>query len=953
MRALRLACALVLAAACPTPSPSSKCDGKVCAAAGSCHAAGSCDPATGECTNPAADDGTPCSDGDGCTTVDVCRQGVCVGTQPIVCTPKDECHAAGVCDPASAACSDPPAGDGTSCTGGLCRGGVCIATAGCSDRTADGEETDMDCGGPACAPCVDGKGCAAPRDCISGNCASGHCAPAVTALVADPGGPLTVASGAHVVLDGTRSRSRAGGITYAWLQTSGPSVALSGAATGRPEFDAPAVGAADALLAFELDVRDGAGAAASAALEVTVLPAGGAAETTATGLILQDMDEGRLDRDTAVEYLAFALFGDSRLPAQYQGADPEPSGSLAMSVISSEFATLSPAAQEVVGPFLLPPSAPGSWFAQRSAQVRAATRGAPAPSGPVYSKYVESEHVVIWYLDDIADGESTATALSNEIEATVWPRLTALWGDRMAPVDDAPVIFFIGIHGKLNIFLTRGLADYGLEHPYYTPPAASYVLIREGLPLTGQPGLREVAAHEIMHSCQDAYAHEEDYKAARWLFEGTATWAEDYVYPASNSEQKRAPYYFNDTARSFEVGQPILRSYAAYLFFQWVTHGTEGPAFIKRAFENLAHERALPAADDAFSTVAGYHFGFQYMWGDFLESAWNRDPQRDFWKMDDLEKGAKPVGGEPVPVEYEGSDTAWEMPVDLPHLSGAYFDFTFPQEKARSLFLFDGVMWDLQVTPSQDGTLLINPGLVARTDTVMRVEAKRGDSWEHEEAPPAPLGFLFCRDDPDETFQELAVIFGDPTPTPGHTVEPQGLPPRLFVTDIGCWRWDGEITGERSLGRNGLGAEKTVADVTLELDPSSYFTGLLQFRVRKALFTWEVTGTVDNCTWDGRDQWSFDADVNPESARPQGGFAYWGPALAGPGYRTYFVIDQGDHQSAYTKSCVQHDGSVQVTHGTERITWWHDFQVNEPTWKPSFSGDGRVMDDSADDGDKV
>lgn len=48
----------------------------------------------------------------------------------------------------------------------------------CDDGTMDGAETDVDCGGPACSPCADGKACMASRDCQSGACGPAGCAAA-------------------------------------------------------------------------------------------------------------------------------------------------------------------------------------------------------------------------------------------------------------------------------------------------------------------------------------------------------------------------------------------------------------------------------------------------------------------------------------------------------------------------------------------------------------------------------------------------------------------------------------------------------------------------------------------------------------------------------------------------------------------------------------------------------
>ena len=48
-----------------------------CSASDQCHVAGTCDPSIGQCSNPAAVNGTTCSDGHTCTVADSCQAGIC------------------------------------------------------------------------------------------------------------------------------------------------------------------------------------------------------------------------------------------------------------------------------------------------------------------------------------------------------------------------------------------------------------------------------------------------------------------------------------------------------------------------------------------------------------------------------------------------------------------------------------------------------------------------------------------------------------------------------------------------------------------------------------------------------------------------------------------------------------------------------------------------------------
>src|SRR5207247_1226463 len=150
-----------------------------------CHDAGTCDPATGVCPNPVKPDGAACSDGDACTQADTCQAGACTGGNPVACTAQNQCHVAGVCDPASGLCSNPAKPDGTACNdgdactqtdtcqGGTCTGGnpvVCTAQDQCHDPgTCD--PASGECSNPARpdgATCDDGDASTSQDQCMTG-----------------------------------------------------------------------------------------------------------------------------------------------------------------------------------------------------------------------------------------------------------------------------------------------------------------------------------------------------------------------------------------------------------------------------------------------------------------------------------------------------------------------------------------------------------------------------------------------------------------------------------------------------------------------------------------------------------------------------------------------------------------------------------------------------------------
>src|SRR5207247_2009865 len=106
----------------------------ICAAQDQCHEPGTCDHTTGMCSNPVAGDGTTCDDGDACTRTDTCQSGLCTGANPVICAVSDQCHDAGKCDPTTGVCSNPSVSDGTACSDG----NACTRTDTCQSGTCTG-----------------------------------------------------------------------------------------------------------------------------------------------------------------------------------------------------------------------------------------------------------------------------------------------------------------------------------------------------------------------------------------------------------------------------------------------------------------------------------------------------------------------------------------------------------------------------------------------------------------------------------------------------------------------------------------------------------------------------------------------------------------------------------------------------------------------------------------------
>jgi alpha-tubulin suppressor-like RCC1 family protein len=122
------------------------------------------------------DDCPACADGSGCAVPTDCQSGVCTATicQGPTCSDgvknggESDVDCGGPCPPCAKlgmGCSAP-----SDCASGACSRSKCVG-ATCTNGITDGNETDVDCGGDQCLRCADGKSCLVATDCTSLVCA--------------------------------------------------------------------------------------------------------------------------------------------------------------------------------------------------------------------------------------------------------------------------------------------------------------------------------------------------------------------------------------------------------------------------------------------------------------------------------------------------------------------------------------------------------------------------------------------------------------------------------------------------------------------------------------------------------------------------------------------------------------------------------------------------------------
>jgi len=554
---------------------------------------------------------------------------------------------------------------------------------------------------------------------------------------------------------------------------------------------------------------------------------------------------GALDHDTALLDRVYLLFGDARLPAEFRGEDTPIIDSPYMEVVRQQFATLSPAMQAAVQPFLVPPAYKDSWVNVRSGSpVQASDTPPPCQFFSDRWAFVDAQTspVRVWYEADSGEDALAASRAATEVDK-FWSREIDLMhrpGTATGfPVSDAAESCSGG-DSRLDIYLTD-LSSYlaGITIPFsFCGATAAYIELERDVPIG-------TLIHEVFHAIQDSFPVSGCFAADdyRWWFEGGATWAEDYVesalYPGIQSEHGWASKYMQDRKIQLDIHEDPLRpyhGYSTYLLPFYIWHSTGNADFVRVAWENCAREPAIEALDHALPG------GLDAVWPEFAKRNWNKPPVDDYKNWDKITYSATL---DDAKVMAATSDiTIHELDYELPHTSAIYYDLDLSGAPNPSVVFWNGVTTKLAERDISGGA--IGPQYVndaAGNDEIKGAHVsaliRRGEAWTQEDWTSRPY-VAYCRDNLAERIDELVLIissseFADRS----RKLKPPGLPPFLFVSNVGCAQWKGTV----SFSSPGV---MTTADVTFKPDQSSG-PPFIHFSAEGGL-TWSVSAQGCNAS---------------------------------------------------------------------------------------------------------
>lgn len=547
---------------------------------------------------------------------------------------------------------------------------------------------------------------------------------------------------------------------------------------------------------------------------------------TTFALIDKALADGRINAETALVYKVYDDFGDNRLPLEYRGrSDGFPDGS-AMRAAEGAWATLSPATKQLLTPFTLLPTDPGSWV-----EIQAARQGAlpPSSTASVVNRVAAQEgpstnikwstitnasgKVRIWWMTTLRPGdEARAVAIASEIDRYLWSKLTDLMGEPL-PIPKANGVV------RLDIYLT------GIQRPETKPFSldADGNQICNGMPLPavillGPNDTNSDLAHEIMHAILHGFrlssCFTPDY---RWMHEATATWAEHFAYPAPNPEHggngRRGAYsYLQDPTFSLDLADDD-REYGAYLWFFFLTRGTSSgtPPYVRQIWEAAATLDGPSAINAAIGSIGG----FERQWPEFALYNWNRmadggEPYRYYHTWDKIKHKAKEHG--PIKVKLDGQSSAVEtMSHFLPYLSADYFHYDFDSDKKIRRIDFINPVYSTGAIPG------------AKVQAIVKI---RGQPWKPAEDWTGVATKRFCRDRPNEDVEQLVIVISNSQYTPGTVLGEVGQPPEIQVSSLGCLPWEGTVRFTRvfrsSFSNSVSGGDNSFTQVAIEQEDLVY-----------------------------------------------------------------------------------------------------------------------------------
>jgi hypothetical protein len=678
-------------------------------------------------------------------------------------------------------------------------------------------------------------------------------------------------------------------------------------------------------------------------------------------LIGDAVARGEIDPETGLIFEMYAVFDDPRLPAQYRGNNSGVREAPAQSRIANEWNALKPSTRDALLPFMIPPIYAGSWFDLRYGEAAAAGTGGsgiqpaetPSPlicnhSAKGWNSFLtKNGKARVWWNSKWPADKARAEAVMQNLDGRIWAALVEIHGAPHQPLSDQGAKCG-GPDGAIDIFITPlTVSGYFMPLPdYWTWPdkpcparAGQLQLANDESGSTATAGL----IHELMHAFNNSYQHTLACAEFDWLDESTANWAIDYVEPKNNDEHNYAGLFLGTPNDPLET-TANERAYGAYLFPFYLNRYRGGHQQIGQIWAATTTQNSLAAVD---GVVQGR---FQKAWPDFVLHNWNTPPVDKYRKDDGLPDQADayyPPELSKITMQGQGQ---WQKAVassEINHLGARYFHFTFNDPTVRSVGWYNGITANLRQQAYYPG-----PGLPYHGETFFAGNPsdaeKKGAhvwaiykiagraTWEQPEDWTDRIFSGFCRDMTSERITDLVLIYSNSEwQDRAYKLDAPGLEPQLFMSNIGCWRWEGKATYQKT----DMGTLVTKIEVDVAWERHSFggqYPLPTFFRLASATGKWTVSGSLGDCTASATGPFVVDPADEPQ-------MTIYDRIISGPALRAYSGRGQTNQTITYTMQCPKTSYQYTDVIGV----WWEPPTGLEPeTAFKSVKSDGvTIMDE--------
>ena len=398
---------------------------------------------------------------------------------------------------------------------------------------------------------------------------------------------------------------------------------------------------------------------------------------TSLEMIDRTVADKKLDEETALVYKVYSVFGDERLPKEYASDKPYYEGTQVVLEMMEKWDSLSAKTKALLEPFRKRPDEKGSWVDLKYSNTEAKPTSwlyknayaKDAPESAFYTELGDTEDgkAKIWYAG-FSETEpnlyGSGTVETNaETSKKIAERIKDILDqDQIIPKFELmlpEILLSDGVRGgdgKLDIYVGPTGTNLGTAFAdQMPPPTSSHILINYAIGLNSDTLLKATLAHEIFHAYQ--YTYKFDPWKDRWWMEATATWAENFIYPAANTEQEWIEGFIEYPIVSLDKREPPKsHDYSAYLFPFFLSEKS-GSGFMGESWKGCSSG----CLEGINKSIPG---GFREQWKEFTLWNYNKEPAKFY-----TDAGSFPDYSSSKDQKQEGITGEKETPVEIEKLS--------------------------------------------------------------------------------------------------------------------------------------------------------------------------------------------------------------------------------------------------------------------------------------------